>query len=106
VAIVSRGVVNQSKIKAGVRRAEHALKPDVIRIMHAFTVDWQGEPSLFFRILIRDAVAVPAKLRETTHRITSRLLTEVRADELGLQCYFNFRSESEQATLREPAWEP
>ena len=45
-------------------------------------------------------------LGETTQRIMSRILREIQADELGLQTYFNFRSQSEQARLREPAWEP
>ena len=74
--------------------------------MYSFSLDWQGEQSLFFRVLITDAAAAPAKLRQTTHKIILKVLMEVKAEELGLQCYFNFRSESEQVKLREPAWEP
>jgi hypothetical protein len=106
VPTVPSGLVDQSKIKAGIKRAERALKPDVIRIMYARTLDWTGEQSLFFRILISDAAASTKRLGETTSRIKARILAEIRADELGLQTYFNFRSQSEQAALREPAWEP
>jgi hypothetical protein len=106
VPTLPRGLVDQSKIKAGAKRAERALKPDVIRIMHSYTLDWTGEQSLFFRIIISDAAAAPTRLRETTQRIARKILTEIKADELGLQTYFNFRSQSEQAQLREPAWEP
>ena len=73
--------------------------------MHGFAEDVQGNFSLFFRIVISDAVSTPAKLRETTQRIIAKVLHEVRAEELGLQTYFNFRSKSEQAVLRDPFWE-
>jgi hypothetical protein len=74
--------------------------------MFGYTSDWTGEQSLFFRIIISDAAAAPNRLRETTQRISRKILTEIKAEELGLQTYFNFRSQSEQAKLKEPAWEP
>ena len=73
--------------------------------MYAFAEDVQENISLFFRIVISDAVSTPAKLRETTQRIIAKVLSEIKADELGLQTYFNFRSKSEQAMLRDPSWE-
>lgn len=103
--IVPHGLVDQSKIKAGVLRAERALEPDVVRIMHSFAEDWQGNISLFFRVVISDAAAAPNRLRETTQRIIKKVHHEIRAEELGVQTYFNFRSKSEQAALREPSWE-
>jgi len=98
-------LVDQSLIKKAVRRAERALAPDVVRIMYSFTVDWTGEQSLFFRVLISDRASAPNRLLETTQRITARVLQEIKAEELGLQTYFNFRSKSEQEQVREPFWE-
>jgi hypothetical protein len=105
VAIVARGVIDQSKVKAGVQRAERALAPDVIRIMFSNGFDVAGGQSLFFRIVISDQAAEPARLWETTQRIIARVTAEVKAEELGLETYFNFRSRSEQAALRESSWE-
>jgi hypothetical protein len=105
VPIAQPGLVDQSEIKKAVRRAERALAPDVIRIMYSFTVDWTGEQSLFFRVLISDRASAPNRLRETTQRITARVLQEIKTEELGLQTYFNFRSKSEQEQVREPFWE-
>jgi len=105
VPIVPRGLVDQKGIKAAVERAQRTLSPDVIRIMYSFSVDWTGEQSLFFRILISDAASSPHRLRQTTQRIITKVLREVKAEELGLQTYFNFRSKSEQAALKEPSWE-
>jgi hypothetical protein len=103
--IVPRGLVDQTKIRAGVLRAQRALAPDVIRVMYSITVDWTGEQSLFFRILISDEASTPNRLRETTQHITAKILHEIKSEELGLQTYFNFRSKSEQEVLREPFWE-
>jgi hypothetical protein len=105
VPIASGGLIDQGKVAVGVRRAERALALDVIRIMHTFTPDWTGEQSLFFRILLSDAASAPNRLRQTTQKIEARILAESKAEELGLQTYFNYRSKSEQAKLREPIWE-
>jgi len=105
VPVAPRGLVDQSKIRTRVQRAERALAPDVLRIMYSFAEDVQGNISLFFRILISDHAAAPNKLRETTQRIIATVSQEIKAGELGLQTYFNFRSKSEQANLRDPFWE-
>lgn len=104
--IVPRGLVDQAKIKAGIDRAKRALQPDVVRIMYSFAEDWTGQESLFFRVVISDAAAAPSQLGETAQRIRRKILGEIKAEGLGIQTYFNFRSQSEQAELKEPAWEP
>jgi acid stress-induced BolA-like protein IbaG/YrbA len=105
VASVPRGLIDQGKIKAGVQRAERALAPEVIRIMYSYSVDVTGDQSLFFRIVISDQAAAPTRLRETTQRIIAKVMAEIKSQELGLETYFNFRSRSEQAMLRDPFWE-
>ena len=97
--------MDQSKVRAGVKKAERALAPDVIRIMYSFAEDNQGDFSVFFRILLSDAASNPPTLFEKTQRIIAKVLGEIKASELGLQTYFNFRSKSEQAMLRDPFWE-
>ena len=103
--IVPRGLVDERKIRAGVQKAERSLAPDVIRVMYSFAEDVQGNISLFFRIILSDRAASPNRLRETTQRIIAKVLREIKAQELGLQTYFNVRSKSEQEMLREPFWE-
>lgn len=105
MAIHPRAFVDQKRIRAAVQNAEKALTPDVIRIMYSFAEDVQENISLFFRIVISDQAAAPARLRDTTRRIVATVLDEIEAEELGLQTYFNFRSRSEQASLRDPSWE-
>jgi hypothetical protein len=72
--------------------------------MYSIVLDWKDEYSVFFRIVIPDQ-ASPDRLRETTQRMIDKVMHEIKAHEFGIQTYFNFRSESEQAMLREPSWE-
>jgi hypothetical protein len=99
-------LIDQARIRKGVLRAQRALAPDVIRVLYSFAVDWTGEESLFFRVVISDRASAPSRLRETTQRIIAKVSDEIKAEDLGLQTYFNFRSKSEQEMLREPFWEP
>jgi hypothetical protein len=105
VPIVPRGLIDQTKVKSAVQQVERELAPDVVRIMHSYSLDWTGTESLFFRIVLSDAASSPTNLRATTQKIIATVLQAIDAEELGLQTYFNFRSKSEQEMLREPFWE-
>jgi hypothetical protein len=99
VPTVPRGLIDQTEIRAGINRAENALAPDVMYIRYSLTMDWMGDQSLFFRIVLSNAASSPKRLRETTQHIIAKVLQETNAEELGIQTYFNFRSHSEQAML-------
>jgi hypothetical protein len=104
VPIVSKGFVNQSEIESGVQRAVRVLAPAVVRIRYSLDTDWSGDPSVFFRVVLSDEASTKAQLSEIAQRVALTILNEVKAEELGLHSYFNFRSLSEQESLREPAW--
>jgi hypothetical protein len=52
--IVPAAVVHQSEIEKGVRAAEAALKPDVVRIRYDIGEDWSGQWAIFFRVVLSD----------------------------------------------------
>lgn len=102
--IVPSGFVHQSQIEKAVHRAQKALADNVVRIRYSIGNDWTGDPSIFFRVVLSDAASRPGNLQKVAQRVKLRLMNEVRSDEIGFHAYFNFRSESEQAKLNEPAW--
>jgi hypothetical protein len=104
VPIVPAGFVHQGKVEEAVRRAENALRPDVVLIRYSIGDDWSGDPSIFFRILLSDEASRPDRLQQVAQRVGERIVDEVRSDEFGFHAYFNFRSKSEQDKLQEPAW--
>ena len=104
MAIVPSGFVHQQQIADSVRRAEERLAPDVIRIRYTLGADWSGAESIFFRVVLSDRVTSAPKLAETTQRVSTVIDDAVKPAELGLEAYFNFRSESEQAALQDAGW--
>ena len=98
------GFVHQAKIETGLARASSALAPDVVHIRYSIREDWSGSEALFFRVLLSNRASRPKHLREVTKRVDATVYNEVRPDELGLEAYFNYRSVSEQAELKEPIW--
>jgi hypothetical protein len=106
MAVVPSGIIKQREIDAAIRRAERALKPDVIRIRYALTLDSAGDEAIFFRVLLTDKASREDRLYQTTEHIRESVIDLVQPMELfGMHAYFNFRSASEQAQLREAAWE-
>ena len=104
--VVPGGIVNQRPLATAIQKAADALAADVVRIRYALTTDSAGSAAIFFRILLSDRASRPDRLYETTERITAKVLEIVQPQErFGMEAYFNFRSESEQATLHDAAWD-
>jgi hypothetical protein len=104
--IAPSGFVNQRQLETAIRKAAHALAHDVVRMRYVLKDDSTGSEAIFFRILLTDRASRPDHLYETTERISEKILEIVQPRErFGIEAHFNYRSESEQATLREAAWE-
>jgi len=93
----------RAEIDAALQRVEQRLRPDVVRIRYEIGEYWTGEPAIFIRVLLTDDAA-KHRLREVANRAVWDLARELDFDALGVFPYHEFRSESEQATLQEPAW--
>jgi len=96
--------INQREVETAVLRAMDVLAQKVVRIRYELGSDWTGDPAIFFRIVLTDAAASEPRLNNIANHVSLVLTREVRPEEHGLNAYFNFRSESEQAQLNEPAW--
>lgn len=93
----------QAEINAVISEVVRLLAPDVVRIRFDFGEDWSGDPAIFFRVLLSDEAA-ERRLHEVTRRVVQALEDQVDFRSLGLFAYYNFRSVSEQAVLREEIW--
>jgi hypothetical protein len=81
------------------------LAPDVVRIRLNVRHDWSGEPALYFRVILSDDASRRERLAEVTDRVRASLSDKLRLDSLEHFPYVRFRSQSEQATLQEKAWD-
>jgi hypothetical protein len=100
----STGFVAQSEVARRVSEIERTFSGHVLRIRYSIGADWSNEPAIFFRIILSDEDSREEGLRAITSVISDRLADGVGDAEMGLRRYFNFRSESEQESLKDPAW--
>jgi hypothetical protein len=81
------------------------LAPDVVRIRFNLGLDWSEDPAIYFRVVLSDAAAESDRLIEVTRKVRARLVNDLGLSESDLLSYFNFRSQSEQAQLKEASWD-
>ena len=97
-------VTKQAEINAAVSEVVRLLAPDVVHIRYDIGPDWTGDWAIFFRVLLSDE-ASKQRLREVTTQVVWRLADLLDFQSMGVIPYHNFRSVSEQAVLREEAWD-
>jgi hypothetical protein len=99
--ILPRGVAQPAEL---VKHVE-ALAPfpaGVVNFRYTVENDWSGDPAIFFWITLSDEAARRDVLSRTSRGIMDSI--SQRLDPIGqwdLIPYFNFRSQSEQASLKE-----
>jgi hypothetical protein len=97
---------NQQEIQNKVEEVKQRFRGDVVAIRYDIDTDWVGDPAVHFRILLPDAVANNRQwLADVTRRVRDELVDELGFAESERTPYFNFRSQSEQAELKDPEWD-
>ncbi len=91
--------------QAQVDRIARDLAPDVVRVRLNISHDWSNDPAIYFRVILSDEASQGDRLADVAGRVRSKLIDELRLDELDHISYFRFRSQSEQSELREKAWD-
>ncbi len=82
------------------------LSPDVVRIRMDIATDSAGEPAIFFRGILSDEAGNRERLWPTIVRAESAIRERLGFDFIESHFpYFNWRTQSEQAVLREASWE-
>jgi hypothetical protein len=83
-----------------------SLAPEVVHVRFNVAHDWSGDPAIYFRVLLSDeAAGHRERLVEVAGRVRQELSDGLGLAELDHISYFNFRTRSEQATLKEKAWD-
>jgi hypothetical protein len=76
--------------------------PGVVNLRYTLDDDWSGDPAIFFWITLSDEAARRSILHQTTRHIINVITQKIDpAGQWGLIPYFYFRSQSEQAKLKE-----
>jgi hypothetical protein len=98
-------MVATSPTQDQVNQVAASLAPDVVRIKITPDDDWEGYPANYFRIILSDEAFRPERLGEASTRVRETLDAVFGLWGSERIPHFRFRSESDQAKLREASWE-
>lgn len=101
---VPTGIANQAQLGEAVSEAAKLLNSREVRQVR-FTLgpDADGEPSIFFGILLTPYAIHASRFADVTGRVATTLVDELQPfNQWGLQPYFNFTSDP--AHFKNPGW--
>ena len=102
--LIPSGFVNQAQVNEAVSQAVGVLdRSEVDDVRFSLGTDANGEPSIFFGILLTPRASSPSRLAEVTGKVADALFEQLQPyNRWGLQPYFNFTSD--RAHFRDPGW--
>jgi hypothetical protein len=78
---------------------------EVVAIRYSISHDWNGDPAIFFRILLSDSASRADVLADVTGRVGGELFDNLQLGDSDYTPYFYYRSKSEQDKLKDPEWQ-
>jgi hypothetical protein len=96
--------LNEPQIRSAVDQVVTELADDVVHIRYDIGLDWTGDRSIFFRVLLKNQASRGKRLPKATSRASDLLREKMRAIPLDLLVYTSFRSQKEQESMPEKAW--
>ena len=102
--------LSPQQLKDFAQKVEEVAKKfpgEVVRIRHSFSRDWDGDPAIYFRVLLTDNARRAHRLSELTERIGTILAKDLALYEQYAEYipYFSYRTKTEQDELKDPEWE-
>ena len=103
--------LSPQQLKDFAQRVEDVAKKfpaEVVRIRHAFSRDWDGDPAIYFRIIFTDDAVKRFPLGELTRKIEQALIKDLAlytSEYSAYIPYFEFRTKAEQDRSKDPQWE-
>lgn len=101
----ARGIAQAAELQKKLNGIMPQPSPGVVKWNHTFGDDWAGDPAIFFWVTLTDEASKKDKLSLTTEGFKKVLSERIDfQNDWDLIPYFNFRSESEQALLKDEVY--
>jgi hypothetical protein len=98
---IARAFAQQPQFFAAVANTASGLPHPVVSVTPSLGTDWNGESAVFFQVVLADGTP-RGQLLNLTKQISQAIVRQVQPlEEWGVLPYFNFRTQSEQARLKE-----
>ena len=98
-------IIAELNLDQSVRETVMKFPGEVVGIRFSISHDWNGDPAIFFRILLSDAASRQGILADITGRVAGELFDLLQLSESEYTPYFYFRSKAEQDKLKDPEWQ-
>jgi hypothetical protein len=104
---IPTGYINTTEVEKAVDQFIQTLGPEVVRVRWNIGNDWSGDPVLYFRVVLADSVAVDRKtFVDAAERVRTTFFEQLQPlENWDLFPHVNFRSNAEEAELKDPKWE-
>ena len=87
-----------------IERIAKEFAPDVVHVRVRYGEDYEGEPSVYFRVILSDEAATDERLRVIARQVEKRFAEKLGVWESPYFPHFRFRSQSEQDRMKDPLW--
>lgn len=87
-----------------VRETAQEFPGEVVGIRYSISHDWNGDPAIFFRVLLTDDASRTEALADVAGRVREKLFDNLRLRESDYTPYFYFRSKSELEKMTDSEW--
>ncbi len=102
VVIIPRAFANQVEFFSAVDAVTAGFPPGVFSVTPTLGTDWDGDPAVFFKVILVDDAVPRAQLLAFTKEISRAIAWQVRPlEEWGVLPYFDFVTQSENARIKE-----
>jgi hypothetical protein len=100
---IAKAFVQQTQFFAAVAEVVSALPSPIVSVTPSLGTDWNGEPAVFFEIVLEDGTP-RGQLLNLTKKISHTIVQQVQPlEEWHVLPYFNFYTQSERARVNELA---
>lgn len=98
-------MIREQIAKDFARAVKKFPKGTVVHAKYRIGEDWEGDPAIFFNIVLSDEASRDDRLSGVTRRIQEFLEGEMNTyDNWGIFPHTSFRSETEYKTIKDPEW--
>lgn len=103
---LAKGVAQAGELIKRLDELNSVRIPGVVKWRYTLENDWSGDPAIFFWVTLTDKATKPANFQRTKAAFIDTIKNHADLiGDWGLLSYFSFRSESEQAKLKDEVYE-
>jgi hypothetical protein len=97
---VPSAFAQQSRFYAEIARAAQNLGPTVLSVSPTLGSNWNGEPAVFFTVVLTDAASRRDQILQSNNDVSNFIVQQIQPlEQWGVIPYFSFRSQSEQTRI-------